>query len=112
MHPVQDFQLLLQVAKIPRKHCVKLRCTMQRIAIYAKRNQKRMNDIVDTTQRREEIMWENWQKQRQVVQEHHVQQIEDRYCIDCGERIPAARIKAQPDCVRCVDCQIEKEKGR
>lgn len=33
-----------------------------------------------------------------------------RFCDDCGEKIPEARIKAVPYCVRCVDCQelIEK----
>ena len=28
-----------------------------------------------------------------------------RYCVDCGEPIPAARLKAIPDAIRCVDCQ-------
>ncbi|HEY2604020.1 MAG TPA: TraR/DksA C4-type zinc finger protein [Thermoleophilaceae bacterium] len=26
-------------------------------------------------------------------------------CIDCGDRISSARLKALPDAVRCVSCQ-------
>ena len=33
-------------------------------------------------------------------------------CIDCEEDIPEARRKAQPSCVRCIDCQDEFEKQR
>lgn len=33
-----------------------------------------------------------------------------RYCVDCGEPIPAARLKAVPDAIRCVDCQQLFEK--
>jgi DnaK suppressor protein len=32
------------------------------------------------------------------------------YCIDCGDDIPAGRIEAKPDAVRCTDCQGKKEK--
>ena len=31
-------------------------------------------------------------------------------CIDCGGRIPAARLKAKPEAVRCIACHIEFEK--
>lgn len=72
-----------------------------------------MNDIVDKTQQREEIMWDNWRKQRQAGQEQqNSTNISERCCIDCGEIIPLARIKAQPQCVRCIDCQQELEKTR
>ncbi len=27
------------------------------------------------------------------------------YCIDCGNDIPAARLKAKPNAARCVTCQ-------
>ncbi|HEX6459463.1 MAG TPA: TraR/DksA C4-type zinc finger protein [Thermoleophilaceae bacterium] len=30
-------------------------------------------------------------------------------CVDCGDRIPAARLKALPDAQRCVSCQRELE---
>lgn len=35
-----------------------------------------------------------------------------RLCIDCGEAIPAARLKAARGAIRCVSCQGEMEKGR
>jgi len=35
-----------------------------------------------------------------------------RLCIDCGEPIPAARLKAARGALRCVSCQGEMEKGR
>lgn len=31
-------------------------------------------------------------------------------CLDCGVEIPAGRLAALSDCVRCVDCQIAYEK--
>jgi len=31
-------------------------------------------------------------------------------CNDCGEPIPAGRLKAVPTTVLCVDCQLEREK--
>jgi phage/conjugal plasmid C-4 type zinc finger TraR family protein len=31
-------------------------------------------------------------------------------CEDCGEKIPEARRRAVPGCVRCVLCQAEFEK--
>lgn len=31
-------------------------------------------------------------------------------CVDCGEAIPAARLKANPAAVRCVNCQEVHEK--
>jgi RNA polymerase-binding transcription factor DksA len=36
---------------------------------------------------------------------------EGRYgrCLDCGEPIPPARLRAQPDSERCLACQIEAE---
>ncbi|MCE2594421.1 TraR/DksA C4-type zinc finger protein [Motilimonas cestriensis] len=33
----------------------------------------------------------------------------ERLCIDCGEVIPAKRIKANPCALRCIDCQSIKE---
>jgi len=30
-------------------------------------------------------------------------------CIDCGEKIPEARRKAVPGCIRCAPCQEEFE---
>ncbi len=30
-------------------------------------------------------------------------------CIDCGDEIPAKRLSALPNCVRCIDCQTMYE---
>jgi phage/conjugal plasmid C-4 type zinc finger TraR family protein len=30
-------------------------------------------------------------------------------CADCDQAIPSARLKAVPDCERCVDCQTVYE---
>lgn len=30
-------------------------------------------------------------------------------CVDCGEEIPAARLRLVPHCIRCVDCQEDFE---
>lgn len=32
-----------------------------------------------------------------------------RYCLDCGDQIPASRLQARPESVRCVDCKTIKE---
>ncbi len=33
-----------------------------------------------------------------------------RVCLDCEERLPAKRLKASPNAVRCVECQDLHEK--
>ena len=35
-----------------------------------------------------------------------------RYCDDCDDLIPSARVKAVPLCTRCIDCQERAEKWR
>lgn len=30
-------------------------------------------------------------------------------CLDCGEPIPAARLRVLPNAVRCVECQAEHD---
>ena len=45
---------------------------------------------------------------------HEAQEIDAQgrvVCLDCGEPIPAARLRALPHAVRCVDCQAEYEEG-
>ena len=32
-----------------------------------------------------------------------------KYCVDCGELIPEARLKIVPGTLRCVKCQINFE---
>jgi phage/conjugal plasmid C-4 type zinc finger TraR family protein len=31
-------------------------------------------------------------------------------CVDCGKRIPAARLAIKPEATRCVACQSEQER--
>jgi len=33
-----------------------------------------------------------------------------RYCLDCGDAIPKARLTARPESVRCVECKGFTEK--
>lgn len=33
-----------------------------------------------------------------------------RYCDDCDDLIPSARVKAVPQCTRCIECQEIAEK--
>lgn len=33
-------------------------------------------------------------------------------CVDCGKRIPAARLQVKPEATRCVICQSEYEERR
>ncbi|MCE5184632.1 MAG: TraR/DksA family transcriptional regulator [Planctomycetaceae bacterium] len=33
-----------------------------------------------------------------------------RDCLDCGKPIPAARLKALPNAIRCIECQNKKER--
>jgi len=71
-----------------------------------------MNDIVDKTQEREEIMWDNWRKQQASAQQFADAMNTARYCVDCGGLIHPSRIKAMPHCVRCVACQQELEESQ
>lgn len=34
-----------------------------------------------------------------------------RFCLECGDEIPEERRRRAPGCIRCIDCQIEFEKG-
>lgn len=50
--------------------------------------------------------------QRAIVQEDPDQDEQgNRYCLDCGEQIPAARVAAV-NAVRCVDCARLRERGK
>ena len=71
-----------------------------------------MNDIVDTTQQREELMWDNWRKQQLAAQQFATAMNTARYCVDCGELIPAPRVKAIPNCARCIRCQQALEESQ
>ena len=39
-------------------------------------------------------------------------QSEPRFCLDCGEEIPAARLEINPRAIRCVACQTSAETHR
>ena len=71
-----------------------------------------MNDIVDTTQQREERMWDNWRKQQLAAKQFADAMTTARYCVDCGELIPAPRVKAIPNCARCIRCQQAREESQ
>lgn len=71
-----------------------------------------MNDIVDKTQEREEIMWDNWRKQQASAQQFANAMNTARHCVDCGVLIHPLRVKAMPRCVRCVSCQQEYEESQ
>lgn len=44
-------------------------------------------------------------QRREKAELHHEPKDSVQYCIDCGEPIPAARLKAVPGALRCVECQ-------
>lgn len=71
-----------------------------------------MNDIVDTTQQREERMWDNRRKQKLAAKQFADAMNTASYCVDCGVLIHPSRIKAMPHCVRCVTCQQELEESQ
>lgn len=50
--------------------------------------------------------------QKQRAQETEAPLIVDgvRYCLDCGDPIPAARLAARPESVRCIDCKEIRER--
>lgn len=33
-------------------------------------------------------------------------------CVGCGGKIPEERLQAKPEAIRCVKCQIERERRR
>ena len=33
-----------------------------------------------------------------------------RFCLECGEKIPKARLRAMPGCQLCMECQQELER--
>ena len=37
---------------------------------------------------------------------------QERHCVDCGRKIPAKRLEARLDTVRCISCQEEEEEAR
>ena len=70
-----------------------------------------MADIVDMAQH-QEMQWRelSLKHRQQRGDGYEVDTDTPRYCEDCDEQIPLARVKAVPFCTRCVDCQERFEK--
>ena len=72
-----------------------------------------MADIVDIAQEQEELL--RAQALRHVGASDDGYEVDvntPRYCEDCDEQIPLARVRAVPLCIRCVECQEIAEKWR
>lgn len=72
-----------------------------------------MMDEIDLAQENDEFY------RQQALREHYrranigdalPQDAANILCLDCGEEIGAARMKANPAAVRCVDCQEKIER--
>ena len=71
-----------------------------------------MGDIIDQAQENDELF------RRVSLDKHFSQQpntgairvLRPTNCADCGEPIPAKRLKANPQATRCVECQTEYER--
>lgn len=73
-----------------------------------------MPDDADLAQPRErEFLAEALQRQaeRAAVKEAPLEIKGRRVCVDCLGAISKKRLKANPDAVRCVDCESEKERN-
>lgn len=72
-----------------------------------------MSDIIDRAQSAEETFRERALKRRENAFESPLQTADAAgwlICLDCGERIPKARLTAHPNAARCIDCQRDHEK--
>ncbi len=73
-----------------------------------------MADIADMAQAREEA-----HRARAILAARRMMHAGDQetdadghvICADCGERIPAARLRVLPRAVRCVECQAKIERS-
>lgn len=67
-----------------------------------------MADIIDRAQGYDEFY------RQQAINDHFArrstEQVTSNECIDCGEEIDPARLRAKPDAVRCIGCQINFER--
>ena len=76
-----------------------------------------MSDIVDDAQRVEALLLEAAFSHRGKGVANAYQEIDEAgwpICLDCGERIPKARLTAVPTAVRCAECQtfVERRAAR
>jgi DnaK suppressor protein len=71
-----------------------------------------MADIIDRAQANEDLF------RREALQKHFGKRtrhtpgcaVIEKDCLDCGEPIPAKRLKANPQATRCVTCQTLAER--
>jgi DnaK suppressor protein len=66
-------------------------------------------DVFDRAQENDQLFREL------ALREHFAGRVKDQEervmdCIDCGDEIAPARLKALPNAVRCLDCQEIKER--
>jgi len=75
-----------------------------------------MSDIVDDAQRAEALYLAEAEERRRRQAEADPQGplwvAGVPWCRDCGEEIPAERLRAVPHACRCAGCQQEHEEGR
>lgn len=72
-----------------------------------------MSDIVDRAQEREQVNLHRALRshaERAAVRAAPLVVDGKRVCTDCFDPLTKKRLKANPDAVRCVDCQELKEK--
>lgn len=70
-----------------------------------------MVDMVDLAQEREQRWREAALRQVSLLDNDEEMDTDTpRFCEDCEEPIPLARVKAVPRCTRCIDCQKGAEK--
>ncbi|WP_325893011.1 TraR/DksA C4-type zinc finger protein [Grimontia sp. NTOU-MAR1] len=71
-----------------------------------------MSDIADRAQISDEI-FESALLHAHQCRHRDTADIDDEgnhWCISCGELIPAARLDAEPDAARCIECQLYHER--
>lgn len=68
-----------------------------------------MADIFDKAQENDALFRENALKKHFQSRRAHLHG-SDGICSDCGEPIPAKRLKANPQATRCVECQVLAER--
>jgi phage/conjugal plasmid C-4 type zinc finger TraR family protein len=66
-----------------------------------------MADEADLAQKQMELMDEI--REKQIQARRPIKRAFD-WCIDCGEKIESARLKAIPHAERCIGCQEDFEK--
>ena len=77
------------------------------------RAQQRQDLLRELAQEESLMMREGFSPSRAVEAVEALRRIQDGtygVCVDCGKRIPAARLAIKPEATRCVACQSEQER--